>query len=238
MDAGGALRIRHAPPLILRFEAYEGGWAGGMSWQDWVDHALERYLVSVRPEIRHLLSRFRIRDVAFKAVGVGSVGTRCAIGLLVGDHPDDVLVLQSKQAQSSVLAPYVEASVPEHQGERVVQGQRLTQTATDQFLGWTTSPAGGQFYWRHFRDWKSSVDIACLDGDGLRAYGNLCASTLAKAHCRSGNGLAISKLLGDGKAYGREILLRALEHAEFTERDHLQLQQALNEGKLEGSELI
>jgi hypothetical protein len=238
VDPGGALRIRHDPPLILRFEAYEGRWQGEMSWQEWVDHAVKRYKESLRPEIRHLLSRFHVCDVAFKAVGVGSIGTRCAIGLLQGDQPDDVLVLQSKQAQNSVLAPYVEASVPEHQGERVVHGQRLMQTASDQFLGWTTSERGSHFYWRHFRDWKSSVDITCLDGAGLRAYGKLCASSLAKAHCRSGNGWAISNLLGDGKAFSGEILARALEQAELTERDHLQLQQALNEGRLEGRELL
>jgi uncharacterized protein (DUF2252 family) len=126
-----------------------------------------------------------------------------------------VLLIQSKQAQSSVLAPSVEASVPVHQGERVVRGQRLMQTASDQFLGWTTSMRGGHFYWRHFRNWKRSVDIACLDGDGLRAYEKLCASSLAKAHCRSGNGWAISNLLGDGKVYGREILVRALEGSEL-----------------------
>ena len=88
--------------------------------------------------------------------------------------PDDVLVLQGKQAEPSVLAPYVELEAPSHQGERVVQGQRLLQTASDAFLGWATNPQGQHLYFRHFRDWKGSVDVACLDRQGLADYGRLC----------------------------------------------------------------
>jgi hypothetical protein len=132
--------------------------------------------------MRRFLSNFRLQDSAIKAVGVGSVGTRCALRLFVGDHSDDVLVLQSKQAEPAVLAPYLNQPVPMHEGERVVQGQRLMQTASDAFLGWTTTPEGYHLYWRHFRDWKGSVELTRLDSRGLKDYGALCGWPLAKAH--------------------------------------------------------
>jgi hypothetical protein len=184
------------------------------------------------------LSQFRLVDNALKAVGVGSVGTRCGIALFVGEHPDDILVLQVKQANASVLAPYVDRPAPEHQGQRVVQGQRLLQTASDSFLGWCTNPAGDHLYCRSFRDWKGSVDVAQLDADGLKDYGKLCAWTLAKAHARSGDSRAIAAHIGDPKAYGRQLLGPALEHADLAGHDHALLLQAIATGRISTSEIF
>jgi hypothetical protein len=156
---------------------------------------------------------------------------------MVGDHPDDVLVLQSKQADPSVLAPYVNQPSPDHQGQRVVQGQRLMQTASDPFLGWTTTPEGKPFYWRQFRNWKGAVDVAQLDADGLKDYGKLCGWTLAKAHARSGDRRALSACMGELKAFAAALLERALVHAQQTEQDHAALVQAIAQGRLEASPL-
>ena len=120
-------------------------------------------------------------------MGVGSVGTRCAIALLVGPREDDVLVLQSKQAEASVLAAFATSPSASHQEQRVVEGQRLMQTVSDPLLGWTSHAHDEHLYWRHFRDWKGSVQLEHLDAEGLDLYGKRCAATLAKAHARSGD---------------------------------------------------
>jgi uncharacterized protein (DUF2252 family) len=237
-DGAGGLRFRHAPPLIWRFDQLDQHWVSPMNWQSWAHQSYDSYIESIRPEIRHLLSGFRFGDAAYKAVGVGSVGTRCAIGLFVGDDPDEVLLLQSKQAENSVLAPYLNSAAPAHQGERVVQGQRLMQTASDAFLGWTTSPSGDHFYWRTLRDWKGSVDVSCLDATALKDYGKLCAWTLAKAHARSGNRRAIADYLDKGKAFAATVLEQAITHADQAEHDHRQLLSAIAAGSLEASDVF
>ena len=237
LNSSGDLLFRHEPPLIWRYAELPSDVLFGVPWRQRFDLMFEAYLKSVRPELRHLLSHFRLSDAALKAVGVGSVGTRCGIGVFVGDHPDDVLVLQSKQAQPSVLAPYIDQPVPEHQGERVVQGQRLMQTASDAFLGWTTTPEGNHFYWRHFRNWKGSVDVSQLDAQGLQDYGKLCAWTLAKAHARSGDRRAISTWMGEPKGFAAALLERALVHAHQTELDHKALVDAIDQGRLEVSDI-
>jgi hypothetical protein len=138
----------------------------------------------------------------------------------VGQHPDDILVLQGKQAEPSVLAPYVTLPTPEHQGQRVVEGQRLLQTASDAFLGWGTNPAGDHIYVRHFRDWKASVDVAQLDADGLKDYGKLCGWTLAKAHARGGDRRAMAAHIDDPKRFAQDVLEQAMQHADLAEADH------------------
>jgi len=238
-DGSGGLRFRHQPPLIWRFEALPPDVLAGLDWQAWINAAHGMYRASLPPAMRQLLARFRIVDTALKAVGVGSVGTRCAVTVLVGDHPDDVLVIQGKQAEPSVLAPHLpELQASPHQGERVVQGQRLMQTASDPFLGWGTNPLGHGIYYRQFRDWKGSVDVAQLDADGLKDYGKLCAWTLAKAHARSGDSRAIAAHIGDPKAYGRQLLEPALEHADLAAHDHAQLLQAIASGRISTSEIF
>ena len=238
-DGQGGLRFCHQPPLIWRFEALPAEWLAGLDHEAWNVAVYELYVASLSPAMRQLLARFRLADVALKAVGVGSVGTRCAVSLLLGDHPDDVLVIQGKQAEPSVLAPHLpELQAPAHQGERVVQGQRLMQTASDPFLGWATNPLGQSLYFRHFRDWKASVDVAQLDADGLKDYAKLCGWSLAKAHARSGDRHAIAAHIGDPKAYGRQLLELATEHADWAVHDHALLLRGIASGRISTSEMV
>ena len=232
-DGDGGLRFRHDPPLIWRHAELPSEWHGGVDWREWVGEIYASYLETIRPELQHLLSHYRLTDTALKAVGVGSIGTRCAVGVFVGRHPDDVLVLQSKQAEPSVLAPYVPGPVrvPAHEGQRVVEGQRLMQSASDAFLGWTSTKESHHLYWRHFRDWKGSVDPAALDAKGLADYGHLCGWTLAKAHARSGDRHAITAFIDDPKDYARILMEAALTHADQAERDHQQLLSAIAYGE-------
>jgi uncharacterized protein (DUF2252 family) len=234
-DLSGALRIRHDPPLIFRLSEFEGKWQGQMSLEEWNQQTYQRYLANIRPDLQTLFSNFRLVDGAFKAVGVGSVGLRCAIGLWVDQAGDEVLVLQSKQAQPSVLAPYVNLPGPDHQGQRVVQGQRLMQTASDPFLAWLTNPAGYQLYWRQFRDWKLSVDVSLLDAEGLTDYGRLCAWTLAKAHARSGDRGAICSAIGSSKAFAATVLEQAVGHADQAQIDYQTLLTRIASGEISTS---
>ena len=238
-DGQGGLNFRHDPPLIYRHGMIaDPSFHGATDWQTFTNHAYANYLRNVRPEIRHLLGQFRLVDGAHKAVGVGSVGTRCNIILFVDDRSDEVLVLQGKQALPSVLAPYLQTTAPEHHGERVVTGQRLMQTASDPFLGWLTNAAGHQCYCRQFRDWKGSVNVEDLDAEALAEYGKLCGWTLAKAHARSGDRLAIAARIENSKAFAKEVLNQALTHAELAENDHVQLQTAIRDGVIQASDVF
>ncbi|NBW63765.1 MAG: DUF2252 domain-containing protein [Synechococcaceae bacterium WB4_1_0192] len=235
-DLSGELRFRHDPPLIFRFSEFQGKWLDdGLSWQQWHEQAFQLYLDNIRPELRTLLSNFQHIDSAFKAVGIGSVGMRCAVGLWMDQRGQEMLVFQGKQAQPSVLAPYVNLPVPDHQGQRVVQGQRLMQTASDPFLGWTSTPAGNHYYWRQFRDWKLSVDVSLLDAEGLSEYGQLCAWTLAKAHARSGDRGAICEAIGSSKAFAGTVLEQALGHADQAQLDHQSLLSRIARGEISTS---
>ena len=235
-DRSGELRIRHDPPLIFSFSEFQGKWLDYNKSQDeWHQGMYQLYLDNIRPELQTLLSNFRHVDSAFKAVGVGSVGTHCAIGLWVDQRGEEVLVLQSKQAKASVLAPYVKRPVPDHQGQRVVQGQRLMQTASDPFLGWTSTPAGHHYYWRHFRDWKLSVDVSVLDAEGLTDYGRLCAWTLAKAHARSGDREAICATVESSKAFAATVLEQAVGHADQAQLDYQLLLSRIASGEISTS---
>ena len=238
-DGAGGLQFIHEPPLVFRFSKLDTSWQDKANWQDWLDHAYTNYLDSIHSGMRKLLSHFRLVDVAYKAVGVGSVGTRCAIMLFLGDHPDELLVLQSKQALPSVLAPYLNLKgAVNHQGERVVEGQKVMQTASDAFLGWTTAPSGEHLYWRHFRDWKGSVDLNALEVEGLTDYGKLCAWTLAKAHARSGNRRAISNHIGIKDIFAESILELAVAHANQSEEDYKYFVGEVASGALATSEVF
>ena len=220
-DLSGELHFRHDPPLIFRFSEFQGKWLDdGLSWQQWHEQAFQLYLDNIRPELRTLLSNFQHIDSAFKAVGIGSVGMRCAVGLWMDQRGQEMMVFQGKQAHASVLAPYVNLPVPDHQGQRVVQGQRLMQTASDPFLGWTSTPAGNHYYWRQFRDWKLSVDVSLLDAEGLSEYGELCAWTLAKAHARSGDRCALAEHLEADQGFVETQQEQGLRHADLAEHDH------------------
>jgi hypothetical protein len=156
----------------------------------------------------------------------------------VDDHSDEVLVLQTKQAMPSVLAAYLNTTETAHQGERVVTGQRLMQTSSDAFLAWFTNAAGHHMYVRQLRDWKGSVDVACLDAEALSDYGKLCGWTLAKAHARSGDRRSIAAQVENAKVFAKDVLKQASTHAELAENDHAQLQKAIREGVIQASDVF
>lgn len=234
----GGFNFRHNPPLIWRHGVLQDKFIGNMDWETFSTISLANYLANIKPEIGHLIGQFRLADSAYKAVGVGSVGTRCSVNLFVDDHSDEVLVLQSKQAVPSVLSSYLNTTEPAHQGERVVNGQRMMQTTSDVFLAWFTNATGHHMYVRQFRDWKGSVDVDCLDADALSDYGRLCGWTLAKAHARSGDRRAIAARIENSKAFAKTVLDQALGHAELTENDHTELKTAIKEGVIQASSIF
>jgi uncharacterized protein (DUF2252 family) len=232
IGADGEYRFKNDPPLIWRTEQLPESWRQKLDWDEWGPQMFANYFKTVRPDVRHVFSHYRLIDSAIKVVGVGSVGTRCAISLFVGQHPEDLLILQGKEAMPSVLATYLDLPSPEHQGQRVVQGQRLMQTASDFFLGWASNPNGEHTYIRHFRDWKGSVDVSCLDSNGLSDYSQLCAWTIAKAHARTGNRVAISAHIGKLKRFTQLILDQANRHAQLNAFDYARLLQAMASGDI------
>ena len=175
-----------------------------------------------------LLEQYELVDFARKVVGVGSVGTRAWIALLLGRDGQDPLILQMKEAEASVLEEYLGASEFSNHGERVVSGQRMMQAGSDIFLGWVhvESPLDGQsrdFYGRQLKDWKGSAEIEQMVPKGLALYGELCGSTLARAHARSGDRIAIAAYLGSGTSFDRAILEFSNAYAEQNERDYKHL---------------
>jgi uncharacterized protein (DUF2252 family) len=201
-------------------------------------HTLIRtYRRTLLGDRRHLLEDFRFADIAHKVVGVGSVGTRAWIILLLGRDDDDPLFLQAKEAPPSVLAPYAGKSTYANQGQRVVEGQRLMQAASDIFLGWERlqSPDGRtrDFYLRQLRDWKGSFDPESMNPDTMGVFGQLCGWTLARAHARSGDRIAIAAYLGTGDAFDKAIATFAAAYADQNDRDHVALQKAANDGRIE-----
>ncbi|MFJ7045721.1 hypothetical protein CTU88_29105 [Streptomyces sp. JV178] len=202
---------------------------------------LERYARTLPSDRRSLLADYRLADVARKVVGVGSVGTRCWIFLLLGRDGRDPLFLQAKEADTSVLAPYVGASKYANQGERVVSGQRLMQATSDIFLGWERVDGfdGKQrdFYVRQLRDWKGIAMPERMRPKDMRAFGALCGFTLARAHARSGDRIAIAAYLGGGESFDRALATFAEAYADQNERDHEALTRAVRAGRLPAREL-
>jgi uncharacterized protein (DUF2252 family) len=207
---GDGRRFVENPPLLTHVEECHSGW---------VEEVLARYRTTLSDERRLLLRRFRTQDAARKVVGVGSVGTRCYVLLLLGDRHDDPLLLQVKQASASVLEPYAGRSRYRHPGHRVVNGQRLLQTASDIFLGWTSDGAA-DYYVRQLWDMKGSVNLDTLDPADLVPYGRLCGWVLARAHARSGDAAAISGYLGTGDRFDRAVADFAEAYADQTEADY------------------
>lgn len=181
---------------------------------------------------RRLLERFQVVDVARKVVGVGSVGTRCFIALLVGRDDDDPLFLQVKEAEASVLEPFVAKSVYKQQGERVVVGQTLMQAASDIFLGWMSGPSGRHFYWRQLRDMKGSAELEKYSASDYVMYGSVCGWALARAHARAGDPVAIAAYLGASGSFDKAIASFAQAYADQTERDYQALLDAIKRGRI------
>jgi uncharacterized protein (DUF2252 family) len=222
--SGDGRRFVEAPPLLTHVEECHPGW---------VEEILGRYRASMSDERRQLLGRFRAHDAARKVVGVGSVGTRCYVVLLLGDRHDDPLLLQVKQATASVLEPHAGRSRYRHAGRRVVTGQRLLQTASDIFLGWT-SDGTADYYVRQLWDMKGSVNLETLDPADLAPYGRLCGWVLARAHARSGDAAAISGYLGGGDRFDRAVADFAEAYADQTEADHAAFSAARDSSSRDG----
>ena len=174
----------------------------------------------MRPAIRNLVTRFRVVDVALKVVGVGSVGTRCFIALLEGNGPDDVLFLQIKEADRSVLEEEFGPSELSHHGQRVVEGQRLMQASSDIMLGWTTADKGHDYYVRQLKDMKASPDLAKYDPDDLSRYAEVCGAVLAHAHARSGDPATISGYIGSGNVFPDAVTDFAVTYAAQNASDY------------------
>ena len=232
---GGELRFRHVPPLLVPFrELFDA--ADARDEGEYIRELLGEYAESLAPDRRYLFGSYRFLDMARKVVGVGSVGTRAWVFLLVGRDGKDPLVLQAKQAQASVLEPHLGASEFENHGERVVRGQRLSQAASDIFLSWSRSEGldGSEydFYVRQLWDWKGSADLSAFTESGLSAYTRACGWSLARMHARSGDRLAIAAYLGAGPAFERAIARFAAAYADQNERDHRRLTEAIEAGEV------
>ena len=199
---------------------------------------LESYTETVTPEIRQLLRNYRLVGMARRVVGVGSVGTSAWVVLLVGAEEKDFLMLQAKEAVASVLAPYVPGYDYPHQGRRVVEGQRLMQAYGDILLGWKTSDVSGyprDYYVRQFRDWKGSFEPASMSARQLGSYADVCGWTLARAHARSGQRVAIAAYLGDGSVFDQAMAEFATAYADKTETDYERVRAASDQGRLTAS---
>ncbi len=219
-------RFKDDPPLIFHpSEEQAPGVTSGFR------EPLARYRASLPDHIRVLFDRYHLCDVAMKVVGIGSVGTLCAIGLWIAAE-DDPLFLQLKEARASVLEPYAGKSVYENHGQRVVCGQRLMQSAADIFLGWTTGQNGRDVYVRQLRDVKISAIIEDWDIDLLQEYGKLCGWALAKAHARSGDAAKIAGYMGSSSVFDDAISEFATEYADQNERDYRTFIKAVREGRL------
>lgn len=221
----GGRQFINAPPVLVRIslESDVHPIIGGL---------LEQYRGSLIDDRRELLSRFRLLDVGHKVVGVGSVGLLAFVILLQGRDESDLLVLQVKQAVRSVLEPVTAPSEFDKQGERVVSGQRLTQAASDIFLGWIRGKQGRDFYIRQLRDMKWSPDVTLLAPAYLRAYAMICGHTLARAHARSGDAIAIDSYLGTSAKFDNAMLNFGLAYAEQVGKDFARYTDAIASGRV------
>jgi uncharacterized protein (DUF2252 family) len=220
----GQLRLIDNPPLVFHPAAEDPLAAEMLS-------VFDKYRQTLRDDLRVLLDRYRVVDVAMKAVGIGSLGTRCGIALLV-TADNEPLFLQIKESRASVLEPYTGKSSYENHAQRVVTGQRLMQASTDIFLGWTKGDSGHDFYLRQLRDMKTSVEIEDMSETDLHGYSQLCGWALARSHARSGNRFMISGYLGQSDTFDRSIANFAVAYADQTDRDFQQLVGAVKSGQI------
>jgi hypothetical protein len=234
-DVDGEPRIVSDPPLIVPIEELLTA-EQTTTFLERYHELLRTYRRSLLGDRRHLLEGFRFVHMAHKVVGVGSVGTRSWIILMLGRDNGDPLFLQAKEAQDSVLAPFVGKSRFANQGQRVVEGQRLMQAASDIFLGWERaedlSGVKRDFYIRQLRDWKGSWPPEAMDPRVMSVYGTMCARTLARAHARSGDRIAIAAYLGASDVFDRSIAGFAEAYADQNERDYQALKEAAWSGRV------
>jgi len=234
----GKYRIVSQPPIVVPVRDLAATY--GLS-ADAVERGIHEqfraYRATLRDDQRQLLERFQLVDVARKVVGVGSVGTRAFIGLLQGRDQGDPLFLQVKEATRSVLEGPLPKSRYKQHGERVVSGQRMMQAASDIYLGWTRGvDVNRYFYWRQLRDMKGSAEVEAMAPIGLSFYAGICGWTLARAHARSGDPIAIAEYLGKGDQFDRSITDFAKRYAEQNEQDYQAFAKAIRSGRLEALE--
>lgn len=223
-QVAGRYRFVDQPPVLFHVAESD--------FEERIREGLEDYRQTLPDERQILLDRYRLEDHAMKAVGIGSVGTRCAILLMFSEenHP---LVLQVKEARRSVLEPYTTRCPYENQGQRVVVGQRLTQSSSDIFLGWVRGRLGYDFYVRQLRDMKMSAPIEGVTAAQVKLYSGLCGWTLARAHAKSGDAATISGYLGKGDQFDEAMGAFSIAYADQTERDHAALVKAERKGRIE-----
>lgn len=225
MEAGER-RLVNDPPLIIRLSKEEG------AVREWLRELFTTYAESLDPSRRHLLARYRLVDVAHKVVGVGSVGTRCFVTLWMGLDEQDPLLLQVKQAGTSVLEPYLGRSEYAASGERVVTGQRLMQATSDVFLGHARS-GELEYFIRQLHDMKGSADFAAMPPSFLARYAALCGRVLARAHARTGDPARIAGYLGKGRAFDEALTGFGERYADQNDDDFARFRQAVSDGHIE-----
>jgi len=224
---GGGAVIRDNPPTIFhpRDKSARTAFYAGLP------ETFAQYRTSLPPPVRTLLDRFQFKDMAFKVVGVGSVGTLCLVVLLMADDTDP-LFLQVKEARASVLEAYAGKSIFHHHGQRIVHGHWLMQSASDIFLGWCTGTTGRHFYVRQLRDMKLKPTVSAFNLTDMIQFGEYCGWTLARAHARSGKPAMIGGYLGTNETFDKAIAAFSIAYADQTERDYELLKKAAQRGKL------
>ena len=234
-EVDGELRIVADPPLIIPIEDLV---TPGSEWEDPAP-LIKKLLSTYRSTLgdhHHPVEEYRYVHTAYKMVGVGSVGTRCYIMLMLGRDHNDPLILQTKEAQASVLERFAGKSTYRHHGQRVVAGQRLMQAATDIFLGWIRMKGldgvTRDYYVRQFHDWKGSADVDSMLVPGATLYARICAATLARAHARWGDRIAIASYLGKGDAFDQAIADFSVAYADQNEKDYEAFAAAVKSGRL------
>jgi len=234
-EKDGEPRIVSQPPLVVPISELMGP-EQAETFAESIRAILRRYRRTLASDRRHLLEQYRFVDMARKVVGVGSVGTRAWIVLMMGNDGQDPLFLQVKEAEASVLERFVGKSQYSNHGNRVVAGQRLMQASSDIFLGWDRVEGFDgkerDFYFRQLKDWKGSIDVEALLPRGLAIYGGLCGWTLARGHARSGDRVAVATYLGKSDAFDRAIADFAAAYADQNERDHQALVKAIESGRI------
>ena len=235
-EIDGEYRIRSDPPFLIPLRDLASRYAS-FELEEIAMQGFEDYLKTVPDHVGCLLKKFRLVDAALKVVGVGSVGTHCFILLLKGRDAGDPLFLQVKQAGKSVLDEHLPPSPYELSGRRVVEGQRLMQTVSDIFLGLMAHPvSGNHFYIRQLKDWKRSVDVENASHDQLFAFGRTRGWTLARAHARAGDPIAISAYLGSGALFDQAITEFAERYADQNEEDYRAFKAGIDDGRLDAAE--
>jgi uncharacterized protein (DUF2252 family) len=221
---GGRLAIRDAPPLIFHPDATRAS-----EFRSMLTKVFASYSNTLPDDRQALLDRYRVVDAAIKVVGVGSVGRRCWIALLMSAS-NEPLFLQFKEAVASVLEPFAGKSAYDHHGRRVVEGQRLMQSSSDMFLGWLVGPGGEHFYVRQLRDGKIKPLVETWDGELLRLYAKACGWVLARAHAKSGDSPGISGYLGASDEFDEAMGDFAVAYADQAEQDQAALKSAVRNG--------